>query len=275
MALSVVDLYATVLPKTNCRDCGFQTCLAFAGMVVSEKLPLSNCPHIPKDRLSTAQAELDQQYREGRWLRKDMAEEALVLARDKAASMALADIAARLKGDFSSENGIETIRLPYFNTAVRITGTSVSELNGRALTRNEQTFIYMHMAHGGNSSPSGEMKSLKEFPNTISKISSMKRHVEQPLQERFAYHVSELEQASLSIGGTDARASYTDPAVAFSFRAFPQVPVTLLFWDAEDGFDAEARLLFDRTITDHLDIESIMFLSETLCRLLIDHAGGK
>ncbi|MFW6284094.1 MAG: DUF3786 domain-containing protein [Desulfosalsimonas sp.] len=44
----------------------------------------------------------------------------------------------------------------------------------------------------------------------------------------------------------------------------------LVFWDAEpeDGFEAEVRLLFDQTITEHLDIESIMFLSERLKDLL-------
>jgi hypothetical protein len=31
MALSILDLYREVLPKTNCRDCGLATCLAFAG----------------------------------------------------------------------------------------------------------------------------------------------------------------------------------------------------------------------------------------------------
>ncbi|MEA2060190.1 MAG: (Fe-S)-binding protein [Thermodesulfobacteriota bacterium] len=46
MALSVVDLYKKVLPGTNCRDCGFPSCLAFAGMVVSEQHPLADCPHI-------------------------------------------------------------------------------------------------------------------------------------------------------------------------------------------------------------------------------------
>ncbi len=46
MPLSVVDLYRDVLPQTNCGDCGYPTCMAFAGMVVSEKLPLENCPHI-------------------------------------------------------------------------------------------------------------------------------------------------------------------------------------------------------------------------------------
>ena len=55
MALSVVDLYAKILPRTNCRDCGFPTCIAFAGMVVSEKLPLKNCPHIDPDLLEPAQ----------------------------------------------------------------------------------------------------------------------------------------------------------------------------------------------------------------------------
>jgi len=42
MSLSVVDLYKKVLPKSNCKECGFGTCLAFASMVVSEKHPLSD-----------------------------------------------------------------------------------------------------------------------------------------------------------------------------------------------------------------------------------------
>lgn len=46
MALSVVDLYQKVLPRTNCGDCSFPTCLAFASMVVSEMHPLKNCPHL-------------------------------------------------------------------------------------------------------------------------------------------------------------------------------------------------------------------------------------
>ena len=57
MALSVVDLYKSVLPRTNCRDCGFPTCLAFAGKVVSEQYPLKNCPHIPPDVLVKSEAE--------------------------------------------------------------------------------------------------------------------------------------------------------------------------------------------------------------------------
>jgi|GEM_PF-4594303 len=77
MALSVVDLYRDVLPKTNCGDCGFTTCLAFASQVVSEKLDLGLCPHVPADLLEQSKAELAEQYREGRWTKRDMAADAL------------------------------------------------------------------------------------------------------------------------------------------------------------------------------------------------------
>jgi len=33
-------------------------------------------------------------------------------------------------------------------------------------------------------------------------------------------------------------------------------------------FDTEIKLMFDETVTEHLDIESIMFLSERLKELL-------
>ena len=77
MPLSVVDLYQKVLPKTNCKDCGFPTCLAFASMVVSEKLPLKNCPHLAPDVVEEYQPELDNQHAAGKWTKKDMAQEAV------------------------------------------------------------------------------------------------------------------------------------------------------------------------------------------------------
>ncbi|MCG8563581.1 MAG: DUF3786 domain-containing protein, partial [Desulfobacterales bacterium] len=162
MALSVVDLYTRVLPRTNCKDCGFPTCIAFAGMVVSEKHPLENCPHIPGDKLEWAQAELAEQYAQGKWLKKDMAQEALTLAREKTASMALTDIATRIGGRMAQEDMI----LPYFTSELRVTPKGAIHLSHRSTSRNEQTFIHIHMAMGGVRNPTGNQKSFKEFPNT-------------------------------------------------------------------------------------------------------------
>ena len=58
----------------------------------------------------------------------------------------------------------------------------------------------------------------------------------------------------------------------FRCQPLPKVPIMLLFWDAdrETGFEAKVKLAFDETITEHLDIESIIFLCEHLARMLIN-----
>lgn len=45
MALSGLEIYKH-LPKTNCRDCGFPTCLAFAMKMAAKQVALEKCPHV-------------------------------------------------------------------------------------------------------------------------------------------------------------------------------------------------------------------------------------
>jgi acetyl-CoA decarbonylase/synthase complex subunit gamma len=48
MALSGLEIYK-LLPKTNCKDCGFPTCLAFAMQLAAKKVSLDKCPHVTED----------------------------------------------------------------------------------------------------------------------------------------------------------------------------------------------------------------------------------
>jgi len=45
MALSGLQIYK-LLPKTNCKACGFPTCLAFAMQLAAKKVALDKCPHV-------------------------------------------------------------------------------------------------------------------------------------------------------------------------------------------------------------------------------------
>lgn len=58
MALSGLQIYK-LLPKTNCKDCGFPTCLAFAMKLAAQQVELDTCPHVSdeaKESLSAASA---------------------------------------------------------------------------------------------------------------------------------------------------------------------------------------------------------------------------
>ncbi len=58
MALTALDIFKN-LPKTNCKECGFPTCLAFAMQLAAKKVELSKCPHMTeggKEALESASA---------------------------------------------------------------------------------------------------------------------------------------------------------------------------------------------------------------------------
>ncbi len=48
MALSGLEIYK-LLPKTNCKKCGFQTCLAFAMQLAKKAVALDKCPFVGSD----------------------------------------------------------------------------------------------------------------------------------------------------------------------------------------------------------------------------------
>jgi hypothetical protein len=57
---------------------------------------------------------------------------------------------------------------------------------------------------------------------------------------------------------------------AFRFLIAPRVPVAIHFWEADDEFPAECKMLFDRSISEHLTLDIIYGLSVIVC----DRIGG-
>ena len=58
MALKGLDIFK-LTPKTNCKECGNPTCMAFSMKVAQGALPLEKCPYITddvKEQLSEATA---------------------------------------------------------------------------------------------------------------------------------------------------------------------------------------------------------------------------
>ncbi|MCS7286489.1 MAG: acetyl-CoA decarbonylase/synthase complex subunit gamma [Anaerolineae bacterium] len=48
MALTGLQIYK-LLPKTNCKECGFPTCLAFAMKLAAKQADLSQCPYVSEE----------------------------------------------------------------------------------------------------------------------------------------------------------------------------------------------------------------------------------
>jgi acetyl-CoA decarbonylase/synthase complex subunit gamma len=55
MALSGLDIYK-LLPKTNCRECGFVTCLAFAMQLAKKAVSIDKCPYLSLEAKNALEA---------------------------------------------------------------------------------------------------------------------------------------------------------------------------------------------------------------------------
>lgn len=64
---------------------------------------------------------------------------------------------------------------------------------------------------------------------------------------------------------------------AYSFLIAPRIPVLVQFWNKDDEFMAECKMLFDKSISDHLALEVIFGLSVVVCSGIVKgvHSTGK
>ncbi|MDF1592403.1 MAG: DUF3786 domain-containing protein [Desulfobacterales bacterium] len=52
---------------------------------------------------------------------------------------------------------------------------------------------------------------------------------------------------------------------AYRFEITPRIPVSVLYWAGDDDFPPEAKILYDRTITEHLSTDIIFALAVGIC----------
>lgn len=75
----------------------------------------------------------------------------------------------------------------------------------------------------------------------------------EPFARRFTGHTEELSRICQSLGGT----ALDRGDVSYQFAAFPQIPLQLVFWDADEDFPAQAQVLVDSFVTDYVHYETV------------------
>jgi len=55
---------------------------------------------------------------------------------------------------------------------------------------------------------------------------------------------------------------------AYTFEITPTLPVAVLYWQGDEDFPSEAKLLFDRTIEQQLPLDILYALAVEICHTL-------
>jgi hypothetical protein len=267
--VSAIDLYKAT-PKTNCKECGFPTCLAFATCVIVEKKPLESCPYLTEEVLEELGARIHEQQSEGVYVKRDLYKITSDHIREQIASHDFSAIAEGLGARFVEKDGEPHLRFTYLNHDCLLSKQEIWIEGSPADNHWDNILLYNYVHFSGSEPVHGEWIPIDNIPGHIPKKPELEHGCEQKIASHFEGKAARLERAASALGARRVE-DESNADAALSFLPLPKIPFFLVFWDAvpEEGFEAKAKVLFDRSVTNYLDIESLVFLAERFADALI------
>jgi hypothetical protein len=112
---------------------------------------------------------------------------------------------------------------------------------------------------------SNKLISFKELPEGAGYFPTFYKRAIKPLITYFGSEPSRLLDMARLLGGYEA--DYGDASATID--ALSRVPLTLVLWEGDAEFSPEGSIMFDRTISDYLPTEDIIFLCQSTALRLV------
>ncbi len=273
MRFGPIELYKK-LPKTNCGDCGHPSCLAFATQVVGYGQDLKDCPHLVEATVRQVSSIIERQRDKGIYVKKDNHRITREHLKDKIRDHDFKAIASGLGATYLNENGVESLKIAYFDQIVTITHTGIRKEGAQEFDPWDEVLLYNYVYFSGSKPLSQEWVGMEAFPNSLPKRAALDDGCHRRISQVYSGAKEALESACRELGGTLVRDGHSADQ-AFQFEPLPRMPLLLLFWDAdeEEGFEAQAKVLFNGSAMAYLDLEGLAFVAEKLADNLISKKG--
>lgn len=242
------------LPGTNCGKCGEATCMAFAMKVKKAQAGLGDCPFTtavsPEEILPQQAATAFSNYEQ---VSDELEREAL--------KVDFRDAADAVGGEYQSYDNGEVIRLRMLTRDYEVRKDGLFMDNKYCSDAWTKIIVYDYVRRKSRKPLAGEWISLGNFPHTASHVKAFQSNAERKVLETFRSDFNGFKRRCSEMGGTAIegrlKADYTG-----CFVLFPRVPLYLLFWQADEEFDPDCKILFDSGAEDHMDIEYLACLLE-------------
>ncbi len=125
-------------------------------------------------------------------------------------------------------------------------------------------FILYFLVKSKNIVPSGEWVSQKDIKGGEAFFRGPHTLPCNKITDRFGDDIDLFKQECGKLNG--AALDLAD--AAFVFEITPTLPVAVLYWQGDEDFPSEAKLLFDSTIEQHLPLDIIYALAVEVCHAI-------
>ena len=122
-------------------------------------------------------------------------------------------------------------------------------------------FCIYYLLNQSDTSLCGEWISEKDLPGGPTFFRGPHLVPTQRISNRFTDDLQLFSSRCEQLGGT--RLDMAD--ISYCFDITPDIPVSVLYWVGDEDFPAEAKLLYDRSISERLSIDIIFALAFGIC----------
>jgi len=243
-----------LLDKSNCRECGEKTCLAFAGAVFTGRKPLSQCPKIDGETLRRYSDEGDDC---GAEYRDDYIEQ----LKKEIRSANLAELAQKVGADF--DNDRLTLKIMGKDFSVDARGNLYADIHVNPWI----AVPYLnHVLYGKGLSPNGSWASFRELSGGQERYPLFQKRCERPIKNVADTYPGFFDDMVHLFGGKEvARQFQSDISVVL--HPLPKIPIMICYWRPEDGLQSSLNLFFDTTASHNLDIGSLFSLGAGMAQM--------
>lgn len=245
-----------LLPKSNCRQCGVPTCMAFAAAVIKGEKGLADCPQLGGDIIERFSGKIDKHI-----TLEEQQERLLEQLRGEITKIDFPSAAQRLGASFSGGR----LRIKCFgrNFYVDPRGSITSECHINSWITAP---LLNYIVSGAGTSAAGEWVPFRELKNGTKWNPLYSHFCEEPLKQTADNHTGLFEDILYTFGGRPAAESFSAD-FSLVLHPLPKVPILFSYCGPEDGLESRLNIFFDVTVEDNLNIESVYLLGAGLATM--------
>ena len=253
--LNAMEIFR-LLDKSNCRECGEKTCLAFAGAVYQGHRRIQECP-----KLKPSEIERYSGNPVGGPIIEENRDVLLEAMKEKIQGLDLAAAAERTGGCF--DNGRLTLKILGKDFSVDSSGKLVSDIHVNPWVAAP---FFDYVLNGRGLVPDGQWVSFRELKGGKDRYPLFQKRCEEAMQ-RVADIYTDLfdDMVHLFSGRQVERQFRSDISVVL--HPLPKVPVMICYWRPDEGIGSSLNIFFDKTADGNLDIGSIFSLGAGLTQM--------
>ena len=246
-----------LLDKSNCRECGEKTCLAFAGAVFQGRRQISECPKLNREtieRFSGADEDMNNVFVEG----ADFLEQ----LKSEIASADLAKAAQRVGADF--EDGKLTLRILGKKFSVDTKGNLSTQIHVNPWVA---VPFLTYLLYGKGLPVSGSWISFRELKEGKERYPLFQKRCEDAMK-RVADTYTDLFDDLVHIFNAREVEKQFESDISVVLHPLPRVPMMICYWLPEDGLESSLNVFFDKTADQNLNADAVFTLGVGLAQML-------